>query len=569
MCPDSPLNVTLELTGTAPWRVSVQWSSDRAASAQPASQIVVPHSPYSVLLTPRPGLGGGIATVSFVSLTDTYYDQVPIDVSLSVLVHQPAYAYFGAGAATQYLCLDEPLSLGVELEGAAPFSLTYSVRDSKHMVANITGDNTTLDIYSHIPARGRYTISLLSVRDGNECARTLSDTRTIIVDPVTASFECEPSGHVSGSPGAPILTTSYGASLPIRLVGGRAPFQVSLHVPGADAAAPTQKTIYSTDQSLVTLTESGAYRLLGVRDAHCPGSVQPPAECMVSLVTPPALRLFEAGPANACVGRPARIATLALSGGEAPWKVGYSVKLPRKSQPGGASANAAGPAVERRSLDVFSVAEADDVALVDTPLVDGSFVYVIESVSDRYHGVVNVPATAKATASVLVHRNPTVELALRKPAAGKGRPADAGTPPGTVGIEMQHCRGQEARIPLRVFGVAPFVITYSIRSADDARTFTRTLELPTGSKAAATAGFHDGELVVNELDRTGVFSIVIEKIVDATGCWTETETSVMVSVGDVPTITVQGPGHVCVGDPIEIFFGPASGTQLAHVLRWC
>lgn len=163
------------------------------------------------------------------------------------------------------------VDIDLEAKGNPPLSLNYLLSYGSHF------DNKTIEVPSgrskisvDVPkelnsesgASGRMSITLLSIRDGDGRVRKLP-APTVEVD----IHRQKPSVRFAKSDRA-VITEGESSRAPLRLTGD-APWEVQYSLNGGKA----KKVSLRDANNHLTLQEAGVYRLVSVKDAHCPGLV--------------------------------------------------------------------------------------------------------------------------------------------------------------------------------------------------------------------------------------------------------------------------------------------------------
>ncbi|PWN28104.1 hypothetical protein BDZ90DRAFT_271228 [Jaminaea rosea] len=254
----------------------------------------------------RPSTEGAVQ-YRFIGLSDANYRGLPLDgPTFEQVVHPLASASFVKPTSSSASrredskiimrsCEGNRAKAEVQLEGTGPFDLTYALRTAnsgssvgsssshqaaaiQHTVKGITRQRHTLDI--ELPPAinahgGSMTISLVSIRDGKNCERSLttSDVNVEIrrVHP-TAAFVVPGSKAAQRTAvlqGESLILEGQEAKLPLRLEG-EGPWKVEYRREGD--AVPVTTTLHSPEAEIV-VDRPGVFQLVSVHDAYCQGSV--------------------------------------------------------------------------------------------------------------------------------------------------------------------------------------------------------------------------------------------------------------------------------------------------------
>ncbi|KAI9680778.1 MAG: hypothetical protein M1817_004218 [Caeruleum heppii] len=285
------LRVALDLTGTPPFTVIYE-EEDGDTGKVGTRSIHVDGLRHHFELRPREA---GLYHYRFKSVGDSVYHDKPLsgaDMVLEQDVKPPASAHLVDGAPGSQVCIEEPMSFGVRLQGMGPWVLEYEVvhggRRRKTESKNITTDMYTIDL-GRLMEGGEYTLALMSVKDSMNCKIFLKEQATIHVrqQRPRASF-----GSLKSSRSTSILEGQR-ISLPLRLTG-QAPWRVRYLNRNDSSASSVTDIKLARQNDVIEVRQQGVYELLEVRDAICPGTVDPEENTFsVQWIPRPQLKLVE------------------------------------------------------------------------------------------------------------------------------------------------------------------------------------------------------------------------------------------------------------------------------------
>jgi hypothetical protein len=157
-----------------------------------------------------------------------------------------------------------------------------------------------------LTVRGRYRVLLGHVTDAQGCHADLAGERTVWAERVSASLVCGPTDDVTA---AGRVRAGEGGRLAVAIAGGVGPYHVDYQAPiripnssSSSSSSSSGSSGSSHSGAIVArtavleavpyglpLTVSGAYTLVGVRDAACVGVIEAPATCVIDVVARPTL----------------------------------------------------------------------------------------------------------------------------------------------------------------------------------------------------------------------------------------------------------------------------------------
>jgi hypothetical protein len=123
----------------------------------------------------------------------------------------------------------------------------------------------------------------------------------------------------------PMYESAPSAKAPI-IVEGSAPFKLEAEFE-PDNGGPTQPVVLESSDLALDLTayEPGVFKLTGIYDRYCKGSVQEPTECGFTGVKPPTFSFTKSDIKDSCVGSVGTNLELTFTG-EAPFHLDYRVE---------------------------------------------------------------------------------------------------------------------------------------------------------------------------------------------------------------------------------------------------
>lgn len=493
----------------------------------------------------------GEVTYTFRSLSDANYKDMPLDGPTFTQILHPIASASIEGAqhgktpvVTVHSCEGNLAKAKVHLSGVGPFELAYAIRTSSgelletRRVKDIKTSPHPLDIQvpQDVAERGGpLTVSLLSVRDDKGCERPLTMPDLVIdvrrTKPTVAFVEPRESTMLEGSE----------AKLPLRLAGD-GPWTVKYSRP-LDKLPPTEVRFNRPDANLI-VNKPGVYRIVEVRDAHCPGVIVPERGVHMVYSKPRPLAYFETGTMSTrkgiiqrppvCAGTPDET-DLRLQG-HYPISITYRHRF---------------PAGETRE-HTFSSAQNVTSFRLSTD-VEGKHTYELERVGD----IVYAPAVLASPSSSMIHRLEQMVYPLPT--------ATYAASPQSKRVSL--CLGESisgddrrAMLPtVSLGGTPPFTLEFAIKDAMGA------IRKQLVRRGITT---HEYKLDVDasefRFDNTGKWGVELTRVVDGNGCEravggaTEAETraayrrTLDVEIAEAANISPVGTrDDYCVGESIE------------------
>ncbi|KAJ2400967.1 hypothetical protein GGI23_001702 [Coemansia sp. RSA 2559] len=336
--------IDLELSGRPPFAVHYREFNLRFPNSRPITRIVRSQQRrHSFKITPE--LAGTYRFEFFHLEDDNYPSGLSISATIEQAVHAQPSAKFDAvgGFIPRKICLGQVLELPVRLKGQGPWELTYNIvhenRRTSNTIKGIVKESHIID-FGAFDAPGDYTVEIVQVKDGNNCARDLLDvaaTVTVREGGPQVGFHC-PDGGIR-------VLDGEQARIPVR-VSGEFPVEIKYrkigdttgHVYKAEIAYGPQG---ATKEDTVLAYGPGEYELVSASDI-CAGTVdQLNARCPVRVETKPSAWFMTDGLtlsddvsnrneiwrlAEVCESSSSpAVFELGLSG-SGPWKIDYSVE---------------------------------------------------------------------------------------------------------------------------------------------------------------------------------------------------------------------------------------------------
>ncbi|KAI9785864.1 MAG: hypothetical protein M1816_008191 [Peltula sp. TS41687] len=516
------LRVDLDLIGTPPFEVTYDeiGPSHKVKLAQ-----TVTIDGLRRQLEFRPSESGHYI-YHFKSIKDSVYDlrRLP-DRGLSVEqdVKPPASAQFAGSNYPTMACIDQRVSLIVNLQGEQPWGLEYEVINGdkriKHKITDIQDRTYTIWTDPLIDG-GEHTVALVSVHDRSGCKVFLSQEAKVNVrQKPKAAF-----GLLDGKYTimVPELTK---VALPLRL-SGHSPWIVR-YKNHDDPSAPSMEKALGNENDVLEVDRQGTYQLLTVRDASCPGTVEEMAsEFEIQWIARPKISvptssvLEKVGykkyaKAEVCEGNE-DVTELTVTG-TPPYTIMYQQKL----VPNHGSKSISNKEF-KVGLGVASIRMETSQA--------GLVTYTFSRIGDHLYD------------DVALELGPLVisQRVNQKPSASFTVP----------GKTYRYCKEEEEgeeTIPLALQGTPPFYLELAIKHHSKSEPEI----IPIANIDTKKYEFRIPHRVLD----LGSHSVSIRKIRDAKGCQRKTEAGaahVLVKVADAPSISpIEDKMDYCVGDRIS------------------
>ncbi|KAK4690061.1 hypothetical protein P7C73_g21, partial [Tremellales sp. Uapishka_1] len=269
---DVGATATFDFTGTPPF--AIQYTEQRTGS-RPQTLRKTFDSPHGQIVV-RPEQEGQY-TYTFTGLSDKRYSHIQLDQPpIKQTVHPLANADITNRShrrKTLFSCSGDLVDLDVEAKGSGPLKLVYvkswgGGAKVENVTVELASGTTTLqvpvpdELTAEKGKSGKFSISLLSIEDGNGCVRKLA------VQPVEVDINRQrPTARFARSENV-IVTEGDQVKAQLRLTG-EAPWEVTYT---RDDRA--EKTVKLRDaNNHLTFSEKGVYRLTGIKDSSCRGDV--------------------------------------------------------------------------------------------------------------------------------------------------------------------------------------------------------------------------------------------------------------------------------------------------------
>ncbi|KIR32535.1 hypothetical protein I352_04960 [Cryptococcus deuterogattii MMRL2647] len=487
---DVGATASFDFTGSPPFKLDYT-EQRKGGRAKILSETFQSHH-GSIVLRPEQE---GVYTYTFTALSDRKYKKVAVDKEpIQQTVH--------------------PLA-NVEI-GIAPLKLTYLTSYSTH------SSNTTLPLSlgrsrlsipvpsalsSTSGASGKLNIALLAIEDGNGCVRKLTNPG------IEVDIKRErPTGRMAKT-GKAVVTEGEIVKVPLRLTG-EAPWDVTYSNGGKEFTISVRDP-----NSELSLKDKGLYRLVKIKDSHCPGTVLSgdsgfevdfKARPVVSLQTSGLISHVGTGPGNVyqhrglCAGQEDQAAL--KFGGQAPFELWY------RYTSGG-----------RTSRHVLKSAQETGILHLSTE--PGSHRYDFLSLADG-----NYPKT-------------DVSITLEHEVFG--RPSASFVKHANRALCLDSTLETDAKILLK--GQGPWILSLSVRKPASTSITTHSV---TVTHPEWTVSLRQ---VLTDIGR---YEVAITKVEDVSGCeWVSGETDELRSVVEVVEsariVPVDEKEDLCVGDSLD------------------
>ncbi|KIR39704.1 hypothetical protein I307_02685 [Cryptococcus deuterogattii 99/473] len=487
---DVGATASFDFTGSPPFKLDYT-EQRKGGRAKILSETFQSHH-GSIVLRPEQE---GVYTYTFTALSDRKYKKVAVDKEpIQQTVH--------------------PLA-NVEI-GIAPLKLTYLTSYSTH------SSNTTLPLSlgrsrlsipvpsalsSTSGASGKLNIALLVIEDGNGCVRKLTNPG------IEVDIKRErPTGRMAKT-GKAVVTEGEIVKVPLRLTG-EAPWDVTYSNGGKEFTISVRDP-----NSELSLKDKGLYRLVKIKDSHCPGTVLSgdsgfevdfKARPVVSLQTSGLISHVGTGPGNVyqhrglCAGQEDQAAL--KFGGQAPFELWY------RYTSGG-----------RTSRHVLKSAQETGILHLSTE--PGSHRYDFLSLADG-----NYPKT-------------DVSITLEHEVFG--RPSASFVKHANRALCLDSTLETDAKILLK--GQGPWILSLSVRKPASTSITTHSVTVTHPEWTVS---------LPQVLTDIGRYEVAITKVEDVSGCeWVSGETDELRSVVEVVEsariVPVDEKEDLCVGDSLD------------------
>lgn len=531
------LMVYLDLIGTPPFRI--RYTIEHARNVQTRVQ-TIDSLRTQIDLTPSEA---GHYRYQFLDIADSVYESRSLKNKVPILeqdVKPPASAQFTGVVTSRKACFGEPVSADVALVGEAPWVLQYEiVHNGKRNRRDVRSEDEMVTLTTEaLFEGGEYVLGLTSLKDRSNCKRSLKEEIVIDVRPRRPRVAF---GQIDKTYKVLSLEDKT-VELPLRLEG-EPPWTVKYQNVDKPSSVATESTLWSPN-SLIHVSESGHYKLVGVNDATCPGSVDESANVFdVSWIPRPKIAAVDGIALNdsntfekseICEGDE-DVLELRFDG-TPPYTVSYEQ---RRRLDGGS------PSVSVKSLG----AALNSASIQMDTSKSGRYSYKFMGIGDNLYSAPNNRGQS-VTVTQQVNPLPSARFEYPNHIYGLCKEGD----------------GDET-IPIALDGVPPFALEIGVKHHSNSKpeilsipnVHSRRYNLPIARKY-----FSLGQHVIS-----------VRKVRDARGCQRTSEhddgSSVRVTISDVPTIIpLESQVDYCVGDrlsfslsghaPFEVYY-TFDGTQ--------
>ncbi|KAL8735662.1 MAG: hypothetical protein Q9166_000831 [cf. Caloplaca sp. 2 TL-2023] len=516
------LLVDLDLTGTPPFRVSYTIRRSGGPVTPQTAETELLHTQLEL----RPAHSGHYI-YEFQDISDAVYREPRSLRDQRLILEQdvkpPASARFLDAYPARKTCIGEPVALGIQLLGEAPWKLEYELvhhgRRQKRKIDGIESNVYTLET-DELSSGGEYSLALTAVTDKSGCKVSLEQETKIEValQRPKASF-----GLIEGQRTVSALEDKK-VKLPLRLQG-ESPWTVQYrnldHV-GYDLTTTTFRN--SNDE--IKVKETGTYELIRVDDATCPGNVDAASNRFtVEWVPRPGVQVSE----SAAIERQQDIYVKRgiCEGDEDAVEISFTGTPPFDVE----YIHHVKPEQGSQSTSTKKFTAGINLASVRMETVEaGSHQYKISKLSDLSYNH-NPRKFSPVVIEQHVHSKPTATFAHG-------------------GKTYKYCKEEEAggeNVPILLSGLAPFHLEVEIRHHSSSKPELVTIP---------NIEIHQYNLhIPHRLLALGTHVVRIRKVRDAHGCQRRMEQGaphVQVNVAEVPGITAQeSRTDYCVGDRIS------------------
>ena len=263
--------VDLSMIGTPPFRISYTIRRNNEKFETPKSIDIGRHQ-TQIDLTPS---RAGHYLYKFTQISDSVY-RIPRSLEHKQLILEqdvkpPAFAMFREAWPVMMACMEQSVSIDIEMRGEPPWALEYEIshngRREKYTKNDIRNAVFTL-ITPNLNNGGAHSLILKSVTDNSRCKVLLEQEATIEValQKPKASF-----GQIDGKRNISALEGRM-VSLPLRLQG-ESPWVIAYRNLDDRMNRRVQKVVdHGNDR--IEVNAEGVYEIVSVHDASCPGSVE-------------------------------------------------------------------------------------------------------------------------------------------------------------------------------------------------------------------------------------------------------------------------------------------------------
>ena len=470
----------------------------------------------------------GHYTYEFLDISDAVYEPRSIkskSLRLEQDVKPSAWAKFLDPFPKQAACIGESTSFALHFLGEPPWTLEYELvrgtKKRKFTIEALQSEYYTLWTEKHTEG-GEHSLSLTSVRDVSGCKIFLEQEAKIKVrhQRPKASF-----GYLEGK--RSILTLEgKKVNLPVRLTG-EAPWTINYR----RAADPDDRLkVLQNKNDVLEAPMQGIYEITDVKDASCPGTVEPSASRFeVSWIPRPSIEVVESS-------------TIEVQGDT------YNKKPVCEGDQDSLEVLFTGNSPYHVKYDVYSTPERGTASLSTKEMVaglGGSFLRMETSQAGLHeYKIVELGDSLydhdKRRFTPLIVQ----QRVYSQPSAGFDN----------IGKIYSYCKEDQTGdefIPITITGIAPFALEIGIKHYATSR--------PEIVNVPHIGNHHYNFHIPHRALGLGIHSVTIRKVRDSHGCRGETEfngPAVHVNVADIPTISpLESATDYCVGDRIAYTLG--------------
>ncbi len=423
-------------------------------------------------------------------------------------------------------CLDEQIDALVQVEGIIPLSILYVIQSGRNERIEtaqypVVHDPDTpqviswgkISISAPVDVADSIVFKLLRITDGLNNSVQFPLTVNTLLPPIDSKAtnklqeatdemmfvvrgHSHPSAYFSSSCQDAKIRTFYDSqtqrapqvSISVTLEG-QAPFELEYEFrPDSDSPPQpfTLKGIENQHADLVAygitydfILEPGQFRLIGVKDKFCTGTVKSSSPCVIEPVLPPSFSFSTSPIEETCFGAVGSNVDLSFSG-DAPYWIDYIVS---KREFGSEREY-----VVQRERETFQKHRS---LLVLKPQEPGYYRYQFERVGDKnYHDGIPV---YDSSLTQIIHPHSSAHFVL----------SDQRAP-----YRFTKCKGDGLRLDVAVQGSGPWSVVYEVVQAKKAT--RHSVEVDSVSR-----GF---PIVIDNLDQAGIYTIDLVEIMDGNGC---------------------------------------------------
>ncbi|CAO0793001.1 unnamed protein product [Mucor circinelloides] len=509
-----------ELVGTPPYTLeyTITKHNGRAKQVVDRKREVIDRSRHIFSYLPS---SSGEYTYEFTTVDDRHYKKRALNIPpIKQVVHPQPDAKFRPKNRRVRTCLNEDLTVDVDLRGTPPFKLKWTVGSQMY------GDYIESEIYTmKLPAfdiAGQHVVSLVNITDANGCTKELEArdyTVDVRRDRPTAFFltDNEPVRTVE-------VTEGSSVKLPIGLTG-EGPWTVSYYnVEAGERSLVTRR--FDNANAEIEVRNVGHYDLLRVDDAICRGDVLKP-QFLVKWLDKPSLSIPKDQAVD--IGRNIFERTAVCQHASDSIDIEFNGSGPFYCLYKEYRASIGGIRSHYQGQDEIT-AGSKRVHLPLKTREPGKYRYVFEKIADQHY--TDPFSIDKLEVHQIVHATPTVKFSKSR----KDRTLCVGETLSSADMDP---------IYLEFTGVAPFKAEVHVRL--DSEKYGRIHQIES-STTKYKLNLDD------ELKVAGNYKISLKSVDDANGCGAEVTDSETISVKALEIATISSIDtcdDVCVGDSID------------------